>query len=655
MNAFSVNCESFRNFGGWVLETQSTRQIGCGYLMAHGIGHPVADAGTEVDIPAAGRWAVWARTRNWNAVWTHGAAGRFRVLVNSTPLESELGADSPDWHWAKAGEIDLLAGPARVSLHDLTGFNGRCAALWFAPANDEGSRPPPTPDATAMGGSPSPATGSGSVAQPSSVADDPEVFDLVVAGGGMAGCCAALAAARCGAKTLLLQDRDVLGGCNSSEVRVGLGGHIHVPPYPALGRIVGEIQPLFGDGNPLPGRCYEDARKETAFRILWPLPGVAPQLRLGQYAIGVEMDPARPCRIAAILSRDTRTGAVTRIRARNFCDATGDATISRLAGCETMYGREAKDRFGETVAPDKPDRQVMGMSVQWLTRECPNPAPFPDISDWALPVIDASDCDRTCGSWEQETGFLRDMADDAERIRDYATLCVLSNWNWLKNKSPDRERHVRRELSWMSPVGGKRESYRTVGDHVLTERDLVGHVPFPDATATVTWDMDHHFPDPHFAGAYPEPFHSAAYHRGYGKQHPVPYRCLYARDCENLFLAGRCISCSHAAFSAVRVMRTLGMLGEVVGMAAAICADRDATPREVYEKHLDALKTMMEAGVPPLPQFHAYGFGNGQNYAFQRNGKHHFIRVPLGEDAADFIDDIMAAGYPPLPPTTDNN
>ena len=652
-----INCESFREFGGWILETQSTRQLGTGYLMAHGIGRPVADAVTEVVIPEAGRWTVWARTRNWNAVWTPGAAGRFRILVNDTPLAAELGAGSADWHWAKAGEIDLPAGVARVALRDLTGFEGRCAALWFAPANDEGRCPPPNQEATAMGGSPSPATAMGSGAQPPQVVDDPETYDLVVAGGGIAGCCAALAASRCGAKALLLQDRDVLGGCNSSEVRVGLGGHIHVPPYPALGRIVEEIQPLFGFGDPLPGRCYEDARKETAFHLrerYGSVPGVAPILRLGQCAIGVEKDPSRPNRIAAVLSRDTRTGAVTRIRARNFCNATGDATLSRLAGCETMYGREAKSRFGETVAPDVADRRVMGLSVQWLTSERTAPVAFPDISDWALPIDETNGYERTFGSWEQESGFYRDMADDTERIRDYAMLCVLSNWNWLKNKSPQRGKFAKLELPWMSPVGGKRESYRTVGDHVLTENDLVNHVAFPDATAAVTWDMDHHFPDPKFASAFPEPFHSAAYHRGFGGPHPVPYRCLYARDCENLFLAGRCISCSHAAFAAVRVMRTLGMLGEVVGMAAAICAKTGATPRGIYESHLDRLKAMMASGVPPLPQFHAYGNGWKQNYAFQRDGKHYFLKVPLGEDAAPFMDDIRASGYLPLPPATNN-
>ena len=477
----------------------------------------------------------------------------------------------------------------------------------------------------------------------------------MVAGGGVAGVCAALSAARLGAKALLLQDRDVLGGCNSSEVCVAMGGRIHVPPYEALGNVVEEIQPLFGYGTPIEPRFHEDARKEAAFHVRehlatrgWErsVPGTTPGLRLGQYVIGVEMDPSSPRRIAAVLSRDTRTGAVTRIRARNFCDATGDALVARFAGCETMYGREGRARFGESCAPEAADRRVMGLSVQWLTEERPEAAPFPDISDWALPIREPSDCYRTCGSWEQETGFHLDQSEDAERIRDYALLCIFSNWNWLKNKAPDRDKFARLALKWMSPTGGKRESYRVVGDAVLTQRDLQGHADFPDATAAVTWDIDQHFPDPDGERAFPEPFRSAARHTGFGKPQPVPYRCLYARDCDNLFLAGRCVSASSVAFAAVRVMRTLGMLGEVVGMAAAICAETGDTPRGVGERHLEKLKGMMRAGVPRLSKnFHSGNCDHDSvRYDFKRDGRHLIYNVPPDAIPPGIAADIAKAG-----------
>ena len=286
----------------------------------------------------------------------------------------------------------------------------------------------------------------------------------------------------------------------------------------------------------------------------------------------------------------------------------------------------------------------MGMSVQWLTEEGAEERPFPDISAWALPIDDATGYYQTSGSWEQETGFMRDMADDSERIRDYALLCIFSNWNWLKNKSPRRGEFARRAFSWVSPIGGKRESYRTVGDYVLTQNDLEGQTPHPDATASITWDIDLHFPDPENARKFGEPFRSAAYHRGFGKDYPVPYRCLYARDCANLFLAGRDISCSHVAFAAVRVQRTLGMLGEVVGMATAVCREHGILPREVYSDHLDELKTRMAAGVPPLPTFHGYRSGLCEKYDFNRRGWVN-IYPPCESIPADLAADIKALGF----------
>lgn len=634
MEPILLQCESFRELGGWLVETQSTRQIGSGYVMAHGYGVPVADAWTEADVPEAGHYEVWARTRNWNAVWTpRAAAGRFQVLVNGAPLEAELGTGSPEWHWQKAGEIDLPAGKARLALHDLTGFNGRCAAIWLG-----GAAPQCGPQLEQSGPSGHPAP-----------ADDATIHDLVVVGGGVAGVCAALSASRSGVDVLLLQDREVLGGCNSSEVRVGMGGIIHTEPYPALGRVVEDIQPVFGYGRVLPAKFFEDDRKDNIFHAkelyYGFVPGVAPKVEYRQFVVAVEMDAADPRRIAAVLARDTRTGAVTRHRARLFCDATGDAVIARLAGCEVMYGREARSRYGEISAPVEADRQVMGMSVQWYAEEQAAPAPFPDISDWALPITDETGYYLTTGSWEQETGFFRDMADDAERIRDYSLLAIFSNWNWVKNHSPQKADYARYAFKWISPIGGKRESYRTVGDLVLNQNDLEGHVPYPDATASITWDTDFHFPDPENARKFAEPFRSAAYHRGFGEPYPVPYRCLYARDCGNLFLAGRHISLTHVVFAAARVQRTLGMLGEVVGLAAAVCKEHDALPRDVYEKHLGELKAKMEAGVPPLPVFHPGGSGSlAESYDFNRRG---WTRIypPQPEIDPQTVADIKEVGF----------
>ena len=209
-----LEAEGFATLGGWVLDQQSTEQMGSAYIMAHGMGLPVPDAQTVCAIPRKGAWTVWVRTRDWTAPWKRGTpAGRFQVLVNGQALPEVLGTNGGAWGWQKAGVVELDKGQAQIALHDLTGFNGRCDAVYLT------ADPALTPesDAKKLAAFRRQETGV-------SVKDAPVVYDLAIAGGGMAGTCAAVAALRTGCKVVLIQDRPVLGGCNSSEVRVGLGG-----------------------------------------------------------------------------------------------------------------------------------------------------------------------------------------------------------------------------------------------------------------------------------------------------------------------------------------------------------------------------------------------------------------------------------------------
>jgi len=579
-----VECEGFDDLGGWKVDPHSMRQMGSSYVMAHGAGVPVRDAVTRVNVNEAGTYSVWARTRNWNAEWTKGAAGRFRVRVNGQLLPETLGTGAKDWRWAKAGTVGLPKGQATLALHDLTGFNGRCDVLCLTTDSGEPVRPKPV------------------------LADAYRAYDHIVVGGGISGICAALAASRYGVETLLLQDRPVLGGCNSSEIRVSAGGFMHTGPYPALGNVLEEILPVRGDYCVLPGKFYEDDRKANAFSF----PGKHASLVLNQHVHAVEKDGGG--RLVAVVARDTRTGRDTRYRAKMFTDATGDGVIARLAGCSAMYGREERSRWGEACAPVKADRQVMGHSIQWTTEHRPG-AKFPDI-DWCLPFTEKTVHYVRGGIWWQEAGQYRDMSEETEAIRDYGLLAIFSNWSYIRNRSARKAEFANAAISWVSPVGGKRESYRIVGDYVLTEADLENQAKFDDGTAVITWDIDFHFPDPDNAKEFAEPFRSCAYHRGFGNPVQVPYRCLYAKDCPNLFLAGRDISCSHGAFAAVRVQRTLGMLGEVVGIAAGICKEKACLPRDVYAKCLELLKARMRAGVPKQEQYVAFGGGLHEKYHF---------------------------------------
>lgn len=594
-SALFIECEGFADRGGWTLDPSSTGEMGSSYLMAHGYGRAVEDATTEFTLDRAGRYSVMARTRNWASQWSEGAPGLFLLVLDGKALGKTLGDNAGGWRWVKAGELELAAGRHTLALRDLSGFNGRCDAVVLTDGRtDELS----LERLRARSQARTPVDGG--------------EYDFIVVGGGISGICAAHAAARATARTLLIQDRDVVGGCNSSEIRVGLGGDVHVGPNVKLGNVVEEIQPIIGGGGVDGGEDYEDGRKMRSFRA-----GYLPRflkLRTGERVFALETNATGA--ITAVLSRNVRSGAVTRFRSELFCDATGDAVLARLAGCATMYGREARDAFGEISAPVKADRQVMGHSIQWRTSKGAE-APFPDISAWALPIDESSATYSRVGGWAQEAGQYRDMALETEQIRDYGLLAIFSNWHYLKNVSPRRGEFAHDSFSWISPVGGKREGYRVVGDYVFTQNDLEEQRTFPDGTAAVTWDIDQHFPDPDNESKFPEPFRSCAYHRGFGPQPvAVPYRCLYARDCPNLFLAGRHLSVSHVALAAVRVQRTLGMLGEAVGIAAALAWEHGCSPRMLYTDYLPELMGRIRAGVPKLPSYHAYPQGLHEKYHF---------------------------------------
>jgi hypothetical protein len=185
-------------------------------------------------------------------------------------------------------------------------------------------------------------------------------------------------------------------------------------------------------------------------------------------------------------------------------------------------------------------------------------------------------------------------------------LVVYSNWAFLKNTSAKKARYARRVFEWVAFVAGKRESRRLLGDHILTQHDVFDFTPYPDASFATTWPIDLHYPMPSNTKNYSgEPFRSICTHNRH-HAYPVPYRCLYSRNVANLFMAGRNISVTHVALGTVRVMRTTGMMGEVVGMAASVCHKHGCRPRGVYADHLDELKALMRRGVgtgrPQPPQ-----------------------------------------------------
>ena len=616
MSTLFLEAESFDHLGGWVVDQQAMQQMGSAYVMAHGMGVPVADATTRITLPTAGRWHAWVRTRDWAAVWGRGSApGLFRLKLDDTYFEHTLGNNGTEWAWQYAGAVETACPEVKLSLCDLTGFNGRCDAIYLTteedvPENTEAFR-------RRVAGI--------------SVADCETHYDLVVCGGGIAGVCMALTAMREGLHVALIQDRPVLGGCNSSEIKVGLGGFIRSQPYPNLGNVLQEISPIFGAPGSFDARFYEDDRKLNAFSTVRCWCSGKGDVFLNERVVELEMEEGN---IRSVTTKHIRTGEMKRYSGTLFADCTGDATLARLGGAEVMYGREAQAEYGEQLAPEVADRMVMGMTVTWNTQLCSRETTFPDI-DWGIP-FDEERCYKVfSGDWEWEAGQFRDMADETEYIRDYSLMTIFGNWSHLKNHCKDNEAFRKRRLNWVSPYGGKRESYRVKGDLVLTQNDIEDRVYHEDGTASMTWDIDIHYPDPAHMRLFPEPFRSCAIHRGIGEHYPVPYRCLYAKDIPNLFLGGRVVSTTHIAFSCIRVMRTLGVLGEVVGLAAGICKRENCLPRQVYTEHLDKLKASMERGVPIKP-YHAYEAGEYEHFAFPDCNQYHThpnkpITLPLDD------------------------
>ena len=588
-----IEAESFTDKGGWVVDQQFMDQMSSPYLLAHGIGNKVADASTKIVFPTTGIYHVYVRTYNWTSPWKAGkGAGQFALIIEGKSINDNLGTEGDSWIWQKAGEVQIDKPENKIILRDLSGFDGRCDALYFT---TDPSNLPPT------GGADLETFRREKLELPDEVPIAGE-YDFVVVGAGIAGMCAAVSAARLGCKVALINDRPVVGGNNSSEIRVHLGGRIEVGPYKNLGNLQKEFSPSRG-GNAQPAQYYEDDKKMN-----WLKQEKNVEL-FTNYRV-VRLDK-KENRIVSVVAKHIESGKELRFKAPLFSDCTGDGTIGYLAGADYRMGREARKEFGESLAPEQADKMTMGSSIQWYSIEEEKPSTFPPF-DYGLTFNDTICEQVTMGEWTWETGMDRDPISDAEQIRDYGMLVVYSNWSFLKNSPSTREKYARRRLDWVAYVAGKRESRRLLGDYILKEDDIKKNVAHEDASFTTSWSIDLHRKEKKNSLHFPGREFKAETTHIYIYPYAVPYRCLYSRNIDNLFMAGRNISVTHVALGTVRVMRTTGMMGEVVGMAASLCKQYGIYPREVYRLHLDELKHLMEKGTgnPELPNNQLYNRGD---------------------------------------------
>ncbi len=546
--------------GGWVLDAQFMDVMGSPYLLAHGLGVRVTDAKARVAFPTAGEYRVWVRTRNW----ADGAPGRFRVLVDGKPLTGgplpsapakEFGAGSREWMWEDGGVVKVDGTTATVALEDLTGFDGRCAGIVFD--SDAQTSVPPV----------------GALKVDEADVAETVKADFVVVGGGMPGVCAAVAAARRGIKVALVQDRPVLGGNASGEIRVYCAGE-------AKYDLVKELRGFFMNRDANIGLC--DQRR---MRIVEDEKNI--DLRTLTRAFGVEKNADGT--IKAVKALDLRSNRVVRFAAPLFCDATGDGWVGFWAGADWRMGREAKSEFNEGRAPDVADGDTLGASLMWTSAEANASVPF--SAPWAEPH--AQGVVAVAGEWNWEYGIHQDMIAQGEEIRDRLLLAIYGAFSRAK-KLPKNANRVLNLCPWLL---GKRESRRLMGDWVLSQNDVEARTPFKDAIAAGSWAIDLHYDD-----CRPGVDFLTTCKGALNGRYWIPYRAIYSRNVGNLFMAGRCFSCTHVGLGSPRVICTLSQLGVAAGEAAALCKELGATPRGLYAGgHVRMLQERLGGGFPGVP------------------------------------------------------
>jgi hypothetical protein len=585
--------ESFEHTGTWSNDSQHVDIMGSPYLLATGVGRPVEDAVTTVTVPKADLYTLWVRCRDW---YPSHSPGRFQVSVGGQPSAVAFGKAASDvWQWVCGGRFPLKQGKFELRLCDATGWWGRCDAMVLAPQGFK-----PSNDLQTLASQRLRYTGV------SPEIRDMGPYDLVVVGGGPAGIGAAVAAARQGIKVALIQDRPVLGGNASSEIMI--------PPQGAsITGIAEELYPImawehFADS----GHALEMVESEPMISLF-----------LNTRATGAEKTDVQT--IAAVLALDVHSGQRLRFSAPLFADTTGHGWIGFYAGAEWRMGTEARSEFGESMAPVTANPYTMGNDLYRADfREMGKPDCFntpawayhfdsPDDFVRSVPrtkkVVRPEAYDRASKgpgrpvnvtgpkrggafTWFVEFGGTLNMIDDAETIRDELFRLHMGLWGYVKNHDPkgiSENRNLR--MVWLNYVAGTRESRRLIGDTLMTQRDYEEDLKHPDLVAFTRWGIDDHQPHGFFTKGID------AMHVLQGKYVGIPYRSLYSKNIDNLFMAGRCLSASHMAMAGVRVMRPMAATGQAIGTAAALATRCDLTARGIYKQHITELQqTLLKDG-----------------------------------------------------------
>lgn len=575
-----VEAEAFDDFGGWVMDSQFDVQMGSPYLLAHGNGKPVLDATTVISVAEAGEYNVWVRAKDW--VPGH-HPGRFTLAVNGTSLDTEFGANDQDWSWQYGGKVKLSAGETRLALHDLTGFCGRCDAIFFS----RQSKPPPD------GADKAARAWRRQLRGLPSTPIDAGTFDVVVVGGGVPGTAAALTAARLGERVALVQDRPYLGG--NASVEIGLR------PRGVIGPLVDEIAQRTPQGDLYAKQLLDAELTATIFL---------------EHTIynAVTADST----IISVDARDARSGREIRISAPVFIDCSGKAILGLYSGAQTLFGQESQAEYGENLAPAQGNNMHHGNTVFFRTRMAESPIPFPSVP-WATEL--AKDYSNLGGQLKKpdiengpgpvvlppghvpdpaiprrmkgplthfwEYGQWLDSYTQAEHVRDHLLRAIYGTFSNVKTLEPNAYANL--EFDWVAYVPAQGEFRRYKGDYVLTETDIRTHKDFLDAVVQNGGAFCLHYPGHQkydFRLKYWE------WDERDGKPYDIPFRCLYSANISNLMMAGKHISVTHVAGSSTKFMGNGAQHAIATAAAAHLCHKYHTTPRGIYKNHLSELQAI---------------------------------------------------------------
>ena len=420
-------------------------------------------------------------------------------------------------------------------------------------------------------------------------------YDVAVVGAGMAGICAAVASARNGAKTVLIQDRPVLGGNASSEMRVTVNGVQGLKGDRAVERETGIIEEiLIANWHYNPQSSYP-VWDHVLYDFVVKEPNLT--LMLNTQAVDVKM---KGDKIKTVICWQSTSETEFSISAEMFIDSSGDGLMAATAGAEYRTGREGKAEFNESFAPEKPDGWVMGDCIMMISKDMGVPTPYYPPS-YALKYEADKAFDRDIkqfkeGFWWVELGSDFDVIAIREENRHKLMGYLHGVWDYIKNSGHFPE-SANFALEWVGSIPGRRESRRFMGDYILTQKDMEEYRHFNDAVAYGGWSLDEHCPGGIENLSEPPSY----FHAKFKKPYEIPFRCLYSKNVSNLLLAGRNVSVSHMALSSTRIIATCSMMGQAVGTASAMCVKKSITPRKLGADYINDLQEQLLIGDSFIP------------------------------------------------------